>query len=185
MPEIRERDPNDFIKSKGNGKHRGKKGNIAPRIDNAVRGKVREHRGKKEESNEYAVGVTEEAAAEVAIEAKHIPGNIKRTVQHLQPKTKERVLNDPEQGADGPEAIEPEEPGHAPDPIEQQQRELAAKKGPGQSRHAPTERSTISRWQLPSRSPGAALCGNAPIHPAPRSCAPCGNSQGGQRSQAG
>lgn len=128
MPEIRERDPNDFIKSKGNGKHRGKKGNIAPRIDNAVRGKVREHRGKKEESNEYAVGVTEEAAAEVAIEAKHIPGNIKRTVQHLQPKTKERVLNDPEQGADGPEAIEPEEPGHAPDPIEQQQRELAAKK---------------------------------------------------------
>ena len=54
MPEIRERDPNDFIKSKGKGKHRGKKGSIAPRIDNAVRGKVREHQSKKEEANEYA-----------------------------------------------------------------------------------------------------------------------------------
>ena len=30
MPEIRERDPNDFIKSKGKGKHRGKKGSIVP-----------------------------------------------------------------------------------------------------------------------------------------------------------
>ena len=123
MPEIRERDPNDFIKSKGKGKHRGKKGSIAPRIDNAVRGKVREHQGKKEEANEYAVGVTEEAAAEVAIEARHIPGDVKRTIEHLQPKTKERVLNRPE-----PEELEPEEPGYGPDPIEQQQRELAAKK---------------------------------------------------------
>lgn len=123
MPEIRERDPNDFIKSKGKGKHQGKKGSIAPRIDNAVRGKVREHQSKKEEANEYAVGVTEEAAAEVAIRAKDLPGDVKRTIEHLQPKTKERVLNRPE-----PEEPELQEPGYAPDPIEQQQRELAAKK---------------------------------------------------------
>lgn len=123
MPEIRERDPNDFIKSKGKEKHRGKKGSIAPRIDNAVRGKVREHQSKKEEANEYAVGVTEEAAAEVAIRAKDLPGDVKRTIEHLQPKTKERVLNRPE-----PKEPELQEPGYAPDPIEQQQRELAAKK---------------------------------------------------------
>lgn len=129
MPEIRERDPNDFIKSKGKGKHRGQKGSIAPRIDNAVRGKIREHQGEKEEANEYAVGVTEEAAAEVAIQAKDMPG-----IEHLQPKTKERMLNRPE-----PEELEPEEPGHAPDPIEQQQRELAAKKAQEKAETPPPE----------------------------------------------
>lgn len=129
MPEIRERDPNDFIKSKGKGKHRGKKGSIAPRIDNAVRGKVREHQSKKEEANEYAVGVTEEAAAEVAIRVKELPGDVKRTVEHLQPKTKERVLNRPE----------PQEPGYGPDPIEQQQRELAAKKAQEKADTPPPE----------------------------------------------
>ena len=134
MPEIRERDPNDFIKSKGKGKHRGKKGSIAPRVDNAVRGKVREHQSKKEEANEYAVGVTEEAAAEVAIRAKDMPSDVKRTIEHLQPKTKERVLNRPE-----PEELEPEEPGHAPDPIEQQQRELAAKKAQEKADTPPPE----------------------------------------------
>ena len=134
MPEIRERDPNNFIKSKGKGKHRGKKGSIAPRIDNAVRGKVREHQGKKEEANEYAVGVTEEAAAEVAIRAKEIPGDVKRTIEHLQPKTKERVLNRPE-----PEEPESEEPGYGPDPIEQQQRELAAKKAQEKADAPPPE----------------------------------------------
>ena len=134
MPEIRERDPNDFIKSKGKGKHRGKKGSIAPRIDNAVRGKVREHQSKKEESNEYAVGITEEAAAEVAIRAKEIPGDVKRTFEHLQSKTKERVLNRPE-----PEEPEPGEPRYAPDPIEQQQRELAAKKAQEKANTPPPE----------------------------------------------
>lgn len=134
MPEIRERDPNDFIKSKGKGKHRGKKGSVAPRIDNAVRGKVREHQSKKEEANEYAVGVTEEAAAEVAIRAKELPGDVKRTIEHLQPKTKERVLNRPE-----PEEPEPEEPKYAPDPIEQQQRELAAKKAQEKADTPPPE----------------------------------------------
>ena len=134
MPEIRERDPNDFIKSKGKGKHRGKKGGIAPRIDNAVRGKVREHQSKKEEANEYAVGVTEEAAAEVAIRAKELPGDVKRTIEHLQPKTKERVLNRPE-----PEDPEPEQPGYGPDPIEQQQRELAAKKAQEKADAPPPE----------------------------------------------
>lgn len=134
MPEIRERDPNDFIKSKGKGKHRGKIGSIAPRIDNAVRGKVREHQSKKEEANEYAVGITEEAAAEVAIRAREIPGDVKRTIEHLQPKTKERVLNRPE-----PEEPEPDEPGHAPDPIEQQQRELAAKKAQEKAETPPPE----------------------------------------------
>ena len=134
MPEIRERDPNDFIKSKGKGKHRGKKGSIAPRIDNAVRGKVREHQSKKEEANEYAVGVTEEAAAEVAIRAKELPGDVKRTIEHLQPKTKEQVLNRPE-----PEEPEPQEPGYAPDPIEQQRRELAAKKAQEKADTPPLE----------------------------------------------
>ena len=134
MPEIRERDPNDFIKSKGKGKHRGKKGSIAPRIDNAVRGKVREHQSKKEEANEYAVGVTEEAAAEVAIRAKDMSGDAKRTIEHLHPKTKERVLNRPE-----PEELEPEEPGYTPDPIEQQQRELAAKKAQEKADAPPSE----------------------------------------------
>ena len=134
MPEIRERDPNDFIKSKGKGKHRGKKGSIAPRIDNAVRGKVREHQSKKEEANEYAVGVTEEAAAEVAIRAKEIPGDVKRTIEHLQPKTKERVLNRPE-----PEEPEQDGPGYAPDPIEQQRRELAAKKAQEKAETPPPE----------------------------------------------
>lgn len=134
MPEIRERDPNDFIKSKGKGKHRGKNGSIAPRIDNAVRGKVREHQSKKEEANEYAVGVTEEAAAEVAIRAKDMPSDVKRTIEHLQPKTKERVLNRPE-----PEEPEPEEPGYGPDPIEQQQRELAAKKAQEKADTPPPE----------------------------------------------
>ena len=134
MPEIRERDPNDFIKSKGKGKHRGKKGSIAPRIDNAVRGKVREHQSKKEEANEYAVGVTEEAAAEAVIRAKELPGDVKRTIEHLQPKTKERVLNRPE-----PEEPEPEEPGYGHDPIEQQQRELAAKKAQEKADAPPPE----------------------------------------------
>lgn len=139
MPEIRERDPNDFIKSKGKGKHRGKKGSIAPRIDNAVRGKVREHQSKKEEANEYAVGVTEEAAAEVAIRAKELPGDVKRTIEHLQPKTKERVLNRPE-----PEEPEPQVPGYAPDPIEQQQRELTAKKAQEKADTPPPEDSPYS-----------------------------------------
>ena len=134
MPEIRERDPNDFIKSKGKGKHRSKKGSIAPRIDNAVRGKVREHQSKKEEANEYAVGVTEEAAAEVTIRAKELPGDVKRTIEHLQPKTKERVLNRPE-----PEEPEQEEPGYGPEPIEQQQRELVAKKAQEKADAPPPE----------------------------------------------
>ncbi len=134
MPEIRERDPKDFIKSKGKGKHRGKKGSIAPRIDNAVRGKVREHQDKKEQANEYAVGVTEEAAAEVAISAKNIPGEIKHTIQQFQPKTKEQVLNKPE-----PEELEPEAPEHSPDPIEQQQRELVAKKAQDKADTTPPE----------------------------------------------
>ncbi len=148
MPEIRERDPNDFIKSKGKGKYRGKKGSIAPRIDNAVRGKVREHQSKKEEANEYAVGVTEEAAAEVAIRAKDMPGDVKRTIEHLQPKTKERVLNRPE-----PEDLEPEEPGYGPDPIEQQQRELAAKKAQEKADTAPPEDPPYSAESYPNYSP--------------------------------
>ena len=134
MPEIRERDPNDFIKPKGKGKHRGKKGSIAPRLDNAVRGKVKEHQNKKEQANEYAVGVTEEAAAEVAIRAKNMPGEIKHTIQQLQPKTKEQVLNRPE-----PEEPRPKEQEHTPDPIEQQQRELAAKKAQEQADTPPPE----------------------------------------------
>ena len=148
MPEIRERDPNDFIKSKGKGKHRGKKGSIAPRIDNAVRGKVREHQSKKEEANEYAVGVTEEAAAEVAIRAKELPGDVKRTIEHLQPKTKERVLNRPE-----PEDLEPEEPGYAPNTIEQQQRELAAKKAQEKADTAPPEDPQYSTDSYPNYPP--------------------------------
>jgi len=148
MPEIRERDPNDFIKSKGKGKHRGKKGSIAPRIDNAVRGKVREHQNKKEEANEYAVGVTEEAAAEVALRAKELPGDVKRTIEHLQPKTKERVLNRPE-----PEEPEQEEPGYGPEPIEQQQRELAAKKAQEKADAPPPENPPYPTNTYPNDTP--------------------------------
>ena len=148
MPEIRERDPNDFIKSKGKGKHRGKKGSIAPRIDNAVRGKVREHQSKKEEANEYAVGVTEEAAAEVAIRAKELPGNVKRTIEHLQPKTKERVLNRSE-----PEELEPDEPGYGPDSIEQQQRELAAKEAQEKADASPPEDPPYPTNSYPNDAP--------------------------------
>lgn len=134
MPEIRERDPNDFIKTKGKRKRKGRKGTLAPRVGAVIQEKAREHRDKKEAANEYAVGITEEAAAEVAIRAKEIPGDVKRTIEHLQPKTKERVLNRPE-----PEELEPEEPGHAPDPIEQQQRELAAKKAQEKADAPPPE----------------------------------------------
>ena len=156
MPEIRERDPNDFIKSKGKGKHRGKKGSIAPRIDNAVRGKVREHQGKKEEANEYAVGVTEEAAAEVAIRAKDMPSDVKRTMEHLQPKTKERVLNRPE-----PEELEPEESGHSLDPIEQQQRELAAKKAHEKAETPPPEDPPLYADSYPDYPPEQHYVDNA------------------------
>ena len=181
MPEIRERDPNDFIKSKGKGKHRGKKGSIAPRIDNAVRGKVREHQSKKEEANEYAVGVTEEATAEVAIRAKEIPGDVKRTIEHLQPKTKERVLNRPE-----PEEPEPEEPGYGPDSIEQQQRELAAKKAQEKADTAPPEDPPYYAESYPNYPPEQHYVDNPQYtqhhDPAPSAEAPKqGNSPGGSK----
>lgn len=181
MPEIRERDPNDFIKSKGKGKHRGKKGSIAPRIDNAVRGKVREHQSKKEEANEYAVGVTEEVAAEVAIRAKDTPGDVKRTIEHLQPKTKERILNRPE-----PEELEQEEPGYGPDPIEQQQRELAAKKAQEKADTPPPEDPPYSAESYPNYSPEQHYVDNpqytqrhdpAPPAEAPKQGSPLGGSK--------
>lgn len=134
MPKIHERDPNNFIKTKGKGKHRGKIGSIAPQLDNVVRGKVREHQNKKEQANEYAVGVTEEAAAEVAIRVKNMPGEIKHTIQQLQPKTKEKALNKPE-----PEEPESEEPGYALNPLEQQQRQLAAEKAQEKADMPPLE----------------------------------------------
>ena len=151
MPEIRERDPNDFIKSKGKGKHRGKKGSIAPRIDNAVRGKVREHQGKKEEANEYAVGVTEEAAAEVAIRAKELPGDVKRTIEHLQPKTKERVLNRPE--LEVPEQEDSREPIVPEEAREQLQRELAEKKAQEKADAPPPEDPPYPTNSYPNDAP--------------------------------
>lgn len=134
MPEIRERDPSDFIKTKGKRKRKGRKDTLAPRVGAAIQEKAREHRDKKEAANEYAVGITEEVATEVVIRAKDMPGDVKRTIEHLQPKTKERVLNRPDT-----EELEPEEPGHAPDPIEQQQRELAAKKAQEKADAPPPE----------------------------------------------
>lgn len=91
MPEIRQRDPNVIIKTKGK-----RQGSVGTRIDDAVRKKTQEHRNKKEEANEYATGVTEEAAVDAAIKVRHLPDDIKRTVQQLQPKTKELALNEPE-----------------------------------------------------------------------------------------
>lgn len=114
MPEIRQREPNDLIKSKGKGKAPGVMGGS---IDNALRGKVQEHRYKKEESNEYATGIAEEVITDAAISVWHIPGNVKRTIQKEQPKTKEQVLNWPE-----PEV------GDKHYTIEQQQRQLAVQK---------------------------------------------------------
>ena len=134
MPEIRERDPNDFIKTKGKRKSKSRKGTLAPRGGAAIQEKTWEHRDKEEAANEYAVEITEEAAAEAAIRVKEIPGDVKRTIEHLQLKTKEQMLNRPE-----PEELEPEEPGHAPDPIEQQQRELAAKKAQEKADAPPPE----------------------------------------------
>lgn len=134
MPEIRERDPSDFIKTKGKRKRKGRKGTLAPRMGAAMQEKAREHRDKKEAANEYAVGITEQAVAEVAIRAKELPGDVKRTIEHLQPKTKERVLNRPEPGE-----TEQEGPGYGPDPIEQQQRELAAKKAQKKADAPPPE----------------------------------------------
>ena len=183
MPEIRERDPNDFIKSKEKGKHRGKKGSIAPRIDNAVRGQVREHQSKKEEANEYAVGVTEEAAAEVAIRAKGLPGDVKRTIEHLQPKTKEQVLNRPE-----PEEPEPEEPGYGPDPIEQQQREIAAKKAQEKADTPPPEDPPYSGEAYTDYTPQQYYTEDpqysSQYEPAPPAEAPKqGNSPGGSKPE--
>ena len=183
MPEIRERDPNDFIKSKGKGKLRGKKGSIAPRIDNAVRGKVREHQSKKEEANEYAVGVTEEAAAEAVIRAKELPGDVKRTIEHLQPKTKERVLNRPE-----PEEPEPEEPGYGHDPIEQQQRELAAKKAQEKADAPPPEDPPYSGETYTDYTPQQYYTEDpqysSQYEPAPPAEAPKqGNSPGGSKPE--
>ena len=134
MPEIRERDPNDFIKTKGKRKRKSRKGTLAPRGGAAIQEKTWEHRDKEEAANEYAVEITEEAAAEAAIRAKEIPGDVKRTIERLQLKTKEQMLNRPE-----PEELEPEEPGYTPDPIEQQQRELAAKKAQEKADAPPSE----------------------------------------------
>ena len=122
MSEIRERDPNGFIKFKGKRKHNGHKGTIAPRIGAAVQKKVREHRDKKEAANEYAVGITEETAAEVAVKAGNAPGDVAHAIRGLHPKTKELVLNDPEQEY-------PREPIVPEEAREQLQRELAAKHG--------------------------------------------------------
>ncbi len=119
---IRERNPADFIKTKGE-KAKGPKSTqsrIGRRIAGAVREKVKEHQDKQEAPNEYAVGVTEEVAAEVAIEARSVPENAAHTVQRLMPKTKEQVLSRPE-----PEPEEPRELGDPGYSQEQQQRNAA------------------------------------------------------------
>ena len=179
MPEIRERKPNDFIKSKG--KHRDINSALASRFDYAVRFKAPEHQNKKEQANEYAVGVTEDAAAEVAVEVMHIPGDIKRTIKHLQPKTKERVLNEPE-----PEEVAPEKPGYAPDPIEQRQRELAAKKAQEKAETPPQEDPPHYADSYPDYPPEQHYVDGPPYiqhhNPAPPAEAPQqGSSPGGSK----
>ena len=171
MPEIRERKPSDLIKPKGKGKHRSKSAGIAPRLDNAVRGKVKEHQNKKEQANEYAVGVTEEAAAEVAIRVKNAPAEIKHTIQQLQPKIKETVLNRPE-----PEEPEPEEPGYAPDPIEQQQRELAAQKAQEKADTPPPEESPYS-YESYTQNPYSSQYDPAPPAEAPKQSSTSGSAK--------
>ena len=120
MPEIRERDPNDLIKSKSKRTHKSRKGIIAPRLGAAMQEKAREHKDKKEAANEYAVGITDEAAAEVAARAGNVPGDIAHTIRSLQPKTKDRVLNVPE-----PEQENPREP-IVSDEVREQPQELTA-----------------------------------------------------------
>lgn len=171
MPEIRERNPSDLIKSKSKGKHRSKSAGIAPRLDNAVRGKVKEHQNKNEQANEYAVGVTEEAAAEVAIRVKNAPTEIKHTIQQLQPKTKETVLNRPE-----PEEPETEEPGYTPDSIEQQQRELAAQKAQEKADTPPPEESPYS-YESYTQSPYSSQYDPAPPAEAPKQGNAPGNAK--------
>ena len=50
MPEIRQRDSDDFIKTKGKGKQRG---SVGARIDDMVRENTWEYRNKKEDSVIY------------------------------------------------------------------------------------------------------------------------------------
>ena len=88
MKGIRERDPND-IKAKE--KFLTCKDVIEARIENAIQSSVQEHRHKKEASNEYAASVTEEAATDVSIKARHIPGEIKHASQHLRMTSQSQI----------------------------------------------------------------------------------------------
>lgn len=76
MPKIRERDPNDKIKTKGKKRsgQRKKKSNISPQVQATIREKANQHR-EKETPNEYAVNTTEEAASEIAAGAWKISSN--------------------------------------------------------------------------------------------------------------
>lgn len=79
MPEIRTRDSIPNVQTK----HRKSKpvqNVIAPKVEGAIRQKTQEHRSKQEASNEYAVGVTEEGIADVAIETAKIPNRVAQTL---------------------------------------------------------------------------------------------------------
>lgn len=75
MPKIRQRDPNDKIKTKGK-KHSGsrkKKTNAARQIQTAVDQKVKQRR-ENEASNEYAVSTSEQAVVDTVIGAAELTG---------------------------------------------------------------------------------------------------------------
>lgn len=79
MPDIRTRDSTPHIQTK---RQRSKpvQKHITPKIEGAIRQKAQEHRNKQEASSEYAVGVTEEVVAEIAIETTRIPDTIAHTL---------------------------------------------------------------------------------------------------------
>lgn len=80
-------------------KSRKSNNNIAPRIEGAIRQKTQEQRNKQEASNKYAVGVTEEAAVEVAIEVSKIPSAVTDTLTDLYERSKKsRPTHDDLQG---------------------------------------------------------------------------------------
>ena len=79
MPEIRTRDSTPNVQTK---RRKGKPAQnvFASKIEGEIRQKTQEHRSKQEASNEYAAGVMEEAATDVAIEIAKIPNRVAQTL---------------------------------------------------------------------------------------------------------
>lgn len=75
MPKVRQRDPNDKIKTKGKkqSRNRKKKSNASRKIQAAVEQKVKQ-RKENEASNEYATSTTEQAVVDTTVGAAELTG---------------------------------------------------------------------------------------------------------------